>query len=170
MEIKILPNLDFSPSGMVSFHNRSLTTENRLIHLQQGDLDGACGPYSLMMALLAYGAITRKDAINLWLGKVHSSTKFGKVVSKLDALIRNGTKSIHLKKLFEAIKAYSQSNKLSNEARMRNLNLTKVKVRGRPLFDQIKERTIFKLIKTKSLKSGATVFSYEPTSEKSISS
>jgi dihydrofolate reductase len=37
--------------------------------------------------------------------------------------------------------------------------------KGLPLFDQIKERTIFNLIKTKSLKSGATVFYYEPTSE-----
>ncbi len=34
---------------------------------------------------------------------------------------------------------------------------------GLPLFDQIKERTVFKLIKTKSLKSGATVFYYELT-------
>lgn len=37
--------------------------------------------------------------------------------------------------------------------------------KGLPLFDQIKHRTVFKLIKTKSLNSGATVFYYEPTSE-----
>lgn len=41
--------------------------------------------------------------------------------------------------------------------------------KGLPLFDQINERTIFKLIKTKSLKSGATVFYYEPTSKKATS-
>lgn len=35
--------------------------------------------------------------------------------------------------------------------------------KGLPLFDQIKERTILNLIKTKSLNSGATVFYYEPT-------
>ncbi len=38
--------------------------------------------------------------------------------------------------------------------------------KGLPLFDQIKDRTVFKLIKTKSLISGATVFFYEPSSEK----
>jgi len=38
--------------------------------------------------------------------------------------------------------------------------------KGLPLFDQITDRTVFKLIKTKSLNSGATVFYYEPTSEK----
>jgi dihydrofolate reductase len=37
--------------------------------------------------------------------------------------------------------------------------------KGLPLFDQIKHRTVFKLIKTKSLNSGATVLYYEPTSE-----
>lgn len=38
--------------------------------------------------------------------------------------------------------------------------------KGLPLFDQIKERVFFKLLKTKSLASGATVFYYEPTLEK----
>lgn len=41
-----------------------------------------------------------------------------------------------------------------------------VEGKGLPLFDQIKERTIFNLIKTKSLKSGVTVFYYESTTEK----
>jgi dihydrofolate reductase len=38
--------------------------------------------------------------------------------------------------------------------------------KGLPLFDQIKDRIVFNLIKTKALNSGATVFYYEPTSEK----
>ncbi len=38
--------------------------------------------------------------------------------------------------------------------------------KGLPLFNQIKNRTVFKLVKTKSLNSGATVLYYEPTSEK----
>jgi len=41
-----------------------------------------------------------------------------------------------------------------------------VEGKGLPLFDQIKERTFFNLIKTKTLNSGATVFYYKPTSEK----
>jgi len=39
-----------------------------------------------------------------------------------------------------------------------------VEGKGLPLFDQIKGRTNFKLLKTKSLRSGATVFYYEPIS------
>ncbi|MFC3563673.1 dihydrofolate reductase family protein [Pedobacter jamesrossensis] len=37
--------------------------------------------------------------------------------------------------------------------------------KGLKLFDQIKDRIILKLIKTKILKSGSTVFYYEPTRE-----
>jgi dihydrofolate reductase len=37
--------------------------------------------------------------------------------------------------------------------------------KGLPLFDHIKDRTFLKLIKTKSLNSGATVLYYEPTSK-----
>lgn len=37
--------------------------------------------------------------------------------------------------------------------------------KGLPLFDQIKDRTFFKLIKTKTLNSGATVFYYKPKRE-----
>jgi len=35
---------------------------------------------------------------------------------------------------------------------------------GLPLFDQIKNRIFFRLVRTKSLNSGATVFYYQPTS------
>lgn len=41
-----------------------------------------------------------------------------------------------------------------------------VEGKGLPLFDQIKGRIFFNFIKTKSLKSGATVFYYEPASGK----
>jgi dihydrofolate reductase len=40
--------------------------------------------------------------------------------------------------------------------------------KGLLLFDQIKNRIVLKLNKTKSLHSGATVFYYEPTSEKTM--
>lgn len=38
--------------------------------------------------------------------------------------------------------------------------------KGLPLFYQINHRVVFKLVKTKSLNSGATILYYEPTSEK----
>jgi dihydrofolate reductase len=37
--------------------------------------------------------------------------------------------------------------------------------KGLPLFDQIKDRNVFKLVKVKSLNSGATVFYYKPVRE-----
>ncbi|NDP26635.1 MAG: dihydrofolate reductase [Flavobacterium sp.] len=37
--------------------------------------------------------------------------------------------------------------------------------KGLKLFDQIKDRIMLKLIKTKTLKSGSTIFYYEPTQE-----
>jgi dihydrofolate reductase len=40
-----------------------------------------------------------------------------------------------------------------------------VEGKGLKLFDQIKDRIIFKLIKTKSLNSGVTIFYYEPIRE-----
>jgi dihydrofolate reductase len=40
--------------------------------------------------------------------------------------------------------------------------------KGLLLFDQIKDRIVLKLNKTKTLNSGATVFYYEPTSEKTM--
>jgi dihydrofolate reductase len=41
-----------------------------------------------------------------------------------------------------------------------------VEGKGLKLFDQIKDRIIFKLIKTKSLNSGVTIFYYEPIRDK----
>ena len=38
--------------------------------------------------------------------------------------------------------------------------------KGLPMFDKIKDRTIFKLVKTKMLISGAIVLYYEPASKK----
>lgn len=41
-----------------------------------------------------------------------------------------------------------------------------IEAKGLPLFDQIKDRIMLRLIKTKLLSSGATVFYYEPTRER----
>jgi dihydrofolate reductase len=41
-----------------------------------------------------------------------------------------------------------------------------VEGKGLRLFDQIKDRIIFKLVKTKSLNSGVTIMYYEPIKEK----
>ena len=107
------------------------------MRLRQGDLDGACGPYALMMAMIAYGAITRKDAIALWLGKLKSSTKVGKVISSLDALLRDGTEAKHLTELFEATQAYSRLNGLACNGKLQDLRISEIKDRGQQLFKTV---------------------------------
>lgn len=50
----VLKNLTVSGDGPV--------TGEELVHLRQGDLGGACGPYCVMMCLLLVGAIDREEA------------------------------------------------------------------------------------------------------------
>jgi hypothetical protein len=71
--------------------------------LRQGDLDGACGPYSIMMALILSEVLSLKQAKNLWNGSVDGRTTFSKFVKKLDALVTKGTTDDDLKSLFLAI-------------------------------------------------------------------
>ncbi len=57
MEIKLLKDIRLNEDGtLVNMHDES-------IHLRQGTMDGACGPYSVVMALLALGHI-RHDEIS----------------------------------------------------------------------------------------------------------
>lgn len=139
MDIRLLPNLDLSRSGLISFHDRRLSEENRVISLRQGDLDGACGPYALMMALLAFGAITRKDALNLWMGKVDGRAQLSKVIASLETLLRHGTHASDLIKLFEAVQRYSALNGLACNANLQRLQISAKEVRGQALFKLVKE-------------------------------
>lgn len=73
------------------------------IHLRQGDLDGACGPYCLAMALISLELVDRETLIS---GSHHGNTKIAKLIRTLeerkgDYFFRNGTFN---KDLDEAIK------------------------------------------------------------------
>lgn len=138
MEIRLLPNLDLSPSGLISFHDRRLSEENRLVTLRQGDLDGACGPYALMMALIAHGAITRKDAVSLWQGKLDGRVKLGRVLSNLETLLRDGTESSQLVALFDALQRYSKLEGLACNANLQRLRITPTEERGQALFKSVR--------------------------------
>lgn len=61
------------------------------VFLRQGDADGACGPYSLLMALLICGLIDR-DKID-YLTRLDRRTSYGKLMDQLDkhpGLFRDG--------------------------------------------------------------------------------
>jgi hypothetical protein len=58
--IKIIKDLDITASG-VSVFNRKWQP----VHLQQGEMDGACAVYSMMMNLLILKVLTRNQVVNL---------------------------------------------------------------------------------------------------------
>lgn len=82
--IHVIPSLKISSKG--------LTVRGQKILLSQGDMDGACTIYSLMMALQIIGVTTRSDATNIW-KKIKGSTRKGKLISALmenKGLVRGG--------------------------------------------------------------------------------
>ena len=51
------------------------------VHLRQGDLDGACTVYSLMMGLIAAGIVSRKDICDLdIIDKIDGRKGFGRLI------------------------------------------------------------------------------------------
>ncbi len=58
--IKIIKDLDITGFG-VSVFNRKWQP----VHLQQGEMDGACAVYSMMMNLLILKVLTRNQVVNL---------------------------------------------------------------------------------------------------------
>ncbi len=138
MEITLVPNLDFSHEGLISSHDRRLTIENSLVSLKQGDLDGACGPYALMISLIAYGAISRNDAIEVWQGKLDLRTKFAKMISNHPALLREGTEASELVEMFNAIKSQKIKG-LATNSKFQKLEIKPVVDRGQLLFKQVKK-------------------------------
>jgi hypothetical protein len=138
MKITLLPNLIFSKSGLASYNDGRLRSDNRLVSLTQGDLDGACGPYALMMALLTCGAITRKDAVHLWLGDIEKGTKVDKVIARLGTLLRHGTTADQVIKLFTSIQEYSELKGLACNTKLQNLKISETENRGKALFKTVK--------------------------------
>lgn len=65
---------------------------NDMVHFRQGDMDGACGPYSLVMALVTLQVLTRQDveAMYSWKGNTRKG-KFKKGLTEHGALVSGGT-------------------------------------------------------------------------------
>jgi hypothetical protein len=88
--MNVMPQLSLSLHGPVN-------KEGDLVHFRQGDLDGACGPYSLLMALVTNGVIGRDEAS--WMSLSDGRTRLGKFSNRLrefGGLIGNGTNSLDL--------------------------------------------------------------------------
>lgn len=86
------------------------------IHLRQGDIDGACGPYSLLMALLIKKVINREDVTEL--GSYDARTRLGIFLEKLKSfgpLFREGSNHHEMEWLAKCFKNH-QKGKVSTTA------------------------------------------------------
>jgi len=88
MSIHIIDNLETTNQGPESPYDMGFQE----IFLNQGSIDGACGPYSLLMGLLTLGLIDRNEVVNF---VYDARTKLGKLMNDLNknyhSLFKNGT-------------------------------------------------------------------------------
>lgn len=87
-QVNIINFLDINKGKLVT----TISEDYKPVFLKQGDMDGACGPYCLMMALLINGAVEMEDVNDLW--NIKLSSRLGKLVKAMrehDTLFTNGT-------------------------------------------------------------------------------
>ena len=109
MLIRLLDSIVLSPKGLCSYKKTWTHQDKFSVSLTQGDLDGACGPYALMMTLISLGAISKKEAVKIWGDPIDQRTKLAKAMKSLDTLLRTGTSSTDLIQLLGAIQHYFRS-------------------------------------------------------------
>lgn len=101
---KIINQIEIGHDGPVA---NGPDGDEQLIHLAQGSMDGACGPYSLTMALMICGLIDRDGLVSL--ERVDGRTRAGKLVNMLqeyEGFFRDGTELQELAELLR--KSYSR--------------------------------------------------------------
>lgn len=94
-EIHVIDLLDATHNGPAAI---GPSGEEQEVHLQQGSLDGACGPYSLLMCLLICGLIERSAIISSYYSKQTSIGKILKRIKDGQGLFIDGTGLGELKK------------------------------------------------------------------------
>lgn len=95
----IIHNITISSDGPIA--------EGNLIHLRQGDMDGACGPYCMMMCLLILGVIGRSEALAP--DNLDGRTSIGKLWAyfrEFKAFFSEGTTIDDLEKLLSIFKRH----------------------------------------------------------------
>lgn len=87
-EIKIISPIQATNRGPEVPYSRNFVQP---VHLKQGSMDGACGVYSIMMALIICGVIRYEDARSFW--KFKPKTPIGKLFAffaEKGPLVANG--------------------------------------------------------------------------------
>lgn len=104
-EIKIISGLFLHQDGLKSAQYKKFRKkENNFgqVSLTQGSLDGACGPYALMMAILSLG-IPHEDVVELWGTQQDGRTKFAREMLNYQCLINSGTYAEQLVSIYQSI-------------------------------------------------------------------
>ena len=96
--IHVIDIVDASHEGPMSI---GPSGKSQVVHLQQGDVDGACGLYCLFMSLLTLGLVDRAILQNLSYDK---RTAIGRVMQRIETLpglIIDGTDLDDLRKILQ---------------------------------------------------------------------
>lgn len=128
MDITLLENLFLTPEGLISLNDGRLNDRDQRVHFRQGDLDGACGIYALMSALVAGGALTRRDVLGIWDNTPDYRTKFGKSIVDIEALTQNGLDDREIIKIFNGIKSLKI---FERKATLRNFDAEIIDIKGK---------------------------------------
>lgn len=129
----VSPWLSVSPNGPVTFaHPKS----HDRVHLRQGEMDGACGPYCVVMTLIALGVMTREDARSL--DRFDGRTRLGRFRESLaifGALVSDGTDDFDVEWLVDIFKRVGVTTEVLEVASRRKKTI-------RNIADAIDERKI----------------------------
>lgn len=99
-KMTVSPWLIVSPDGP-----RTCARDLQLVHLRQGGLDGACGPYSVVMALVTLGVMSYREAQNMY--QWHGNSREGRFrteIRNLGALVSEGTDYKDMLKLVDCFR------------------------------------------------------------------
>lgn len=70
---------------------------------RQGDLDGACGPYAAMTAMVAAGLLSRQEAKKVWAEQPDQRTRFARAIDGIPALVQGGIDGDQLTEMIQAV-------------------------------------------------------------------
>lgn len=105
-EIHVISQISLTEDGPAVTKTIKHKNGPQLIHLQQGSLDGACGPYCLCMALITLGFEKHSKLSNVFSDNALTSQNLFDIISdNSSALIREGT---DLNQLTKYVKDYEK--------------------------------------------------------------
>ena len=90
--IQVIDLIDTTHEGPCAYRSNGTEQIEQQVHLVQGSLDGACGPYCVMMSLLITGLIDRREATLAH--PLDGRTSLGKLFrlyTEYEPFFRNGT-------------------------------------------------------------------------------